>query len=437
MIKREIIENIKINEVKEYENNPRKNDKSVDFVINSIKEFGYGNPIIVDENMEIIAGHTRLKALKKLKWEVLPEIIKISGLTESQKKAYRIADNSTSSGSEWDLDKLHFELVDIDLNMDLFGLELPEQEDLTDYVGDKKRLADKFIIPPFDIFDAKQKDWLNRKRLWNTLIKDKGDARADIIVYNNKDTNNKSKYKDNGVMENEMSLLDPVLSEVITLWFTPHKECNVFDCFAGDTIFGFVSGYLGHKFTGIELRQEQVDFNNNRVSKFNLNANYICDDGCNVAKHIKEKSQDLLFSCPPYYDLEVYSDLENDASNQESYEDFFKIIDKAFSDAIDCLKDDRFAVIVCGDVRNKKTGAYYGFPTDIIRLFEKKGLILYNNIKMLTPFGTAQIRATKYMENRKTVHIYQDVLVFYKGNTKNIKNQFGFVEVKELQMGEE
>ena len=77
---------------------------------------------------------------------------------------------------------------------------------------------------------------------------------------------------------------------------------------------------MGNKFTGIELRQEQADLNNQRLK--GSKSKYICDDGQNVLKHIKPNTQDLLFSCPPYFDLEVYSELENDASNQKEYASF-------------------------------------------------------------------------------------------------------------------
>lgn len=290
-------------------------------------------------------------------------------------------------------------------------------------------MAEAFIIPPFDIFDAKQRAWMDRKHYWNNLINDKAQARADAEVYN--DT---MKYAGHETELATVSILDPVLSEVVCHWYTPKKRSKVFDVFAGDTVFGYVSATLGHEFKGIELRKEQAYFNNERTK--DLNARYICDDGRNVLKHIKENSQDLLFSCPPYFDLEVYSDLENDASNQETYEDFYKILDEAFTNAIKCLKEDRFAVIVCGDVRDKKTGGYYNFPNDIINTFKKNGMMLYNNIKLLTPLGTAMLRAGKYMVYRKTAHIYQDVLVFYKGNQKNIKDIFPVIQVKEFEENE-
>ncbi len=96
------IENIPINEIKPYKNNPRKNDKAVDLVVKSIKEFGFQNPIILDKNKEIIAGHTRLRAAKQLKIKEVP-VIYAENLTKAQVKAFRIMDNKSHELAKWDL----------------------------------------------------------------------------------------------------------------------------------------------------------------------------------------------------------------------------------------------------------------------------------------------------------------------------------------------
>ena len=139
----------------------------------------------------------------------------------------------------------------------------------------------------------------------------------------------------------------------------------------------------------------------------------------------------MFFSCPPYFDIEVYSDLENDASNQKTYAEFYRIIDTAFSNAIKCLKDNRFAVVVCGDIRNKKTGEYYRFPDDIKATFQKNGMLFYNELILVDNIGTARLRATKYMEVRKVAKTHQNVLVFYKGDPKKIKAEFPIIEVQD------
>lgn len=198
---------------------------------------------------------------------------------------------------------------------------------------------------------------------------------------------------------------------------------------AGDAQKGLVFGACGYEFIGIELRQEQVDVNNDVIKDRNLPIKYICDDGQNVAKHIEHDSQDMLFSCPPYYDLEVYSDMPNDASNQGTYEDFLLILRNAYKAAIGCLKQNRFAVIVVGDVRNKKTGFYYNFIDDIKRIFRDNGMPLYNEMILVEACATTALRASRYMDFRKVGKMHQNVLVFYKGDTKQIKSEFPPIEL--------
>lgn len=416
---------LKVDELIPYINNPRINDDAVDNVAASIKEFGFKVPIVVDKDNVIVTGHTRLKAAKKLGLETVP-CIKADDLTEQQIKAFRLADNKVSEFAMWDMEKLGIELEGItELEMVDFGFESFDEPTWDENGGTQGALSDKFIVPPVTILDTRGGEWIKRKRLWRQMIQDNADARKGAKVIQKSGMN-----KD----MNEVSLLDPVLSEIIYQWFTPATEQpKVFDCFAGDTIFGFVSSYLGGVFTGIELREEQADFNNQRCEEYNLNARYICDDGRNVANHIEAESQDLFFSCPPYYDLEVYSDKPEDASNQETYTDFYSILETAFINAIKCLKTDRFAVVVCGDVRNEKTGEYYGFPDDIKRTFTSNGMMLYNELILINSYGSAPMRAGRMMKYRKTCKVHQNVLVFYKGDQKNIPEIFGDVEVGDME----
>ena len=114
----------KLKEIQPYEKNPRNNDAAVDNVANSIKEFGFKSPIIIDKHGVIVAGHTRYKASKKLGLKEVP-CIEANDLTESQIKAYRLADNKTAEYAEWDFSLLECELDDLsvipDLNMQDFG----------------------------------------------------------------------------------------------------------------------------------------------------------------------------------------------------------------------------------------------------------------------------------------------------------------------------
>ena len=114
------IEYKNIDDIIPYENNPRNNEEAVEFVANSIKEFGFKVPIVVDKDNVIVTGHTRLKAAQKLGLEQVP-VIYADDLTDEQIKAFRIADNKTSEKANWDLDKLKIELEDINFDMTDFG----------------------------------------------------------------------------------------------------------------------------------------------------------------------------------------------------------------------------------------------------------------------------------------------------------------------------
>ncbi len=115
----------KLSEIKPYPGNPRINDYAVNAVANSIREFGFRNPLIIDRNHIIVAGHTRYAAAKKLNLTEVPCVI-ADDLTDEQIKAYRIADNSTAELSEWDDDLLKMELDGLDFDMSDFGLFIDE-----------------------------------------------------------------------------------------------------------------------------------------------------------------------------------------------------------------------------------------------------------------------------------------------------------------------
>ena len=104
-----------------------------------------------------------------------------------------------------------------------------------------------------------------------------------------------------------------------------------------------------------------------------------------------------------------------------NYKSFLSILDKAFTDSIKCLKDNRFAFIVVGDLRNKQ-GGYYNFPNDVKNIFIKNGMLLYNEMILVEPLGTLPQRVRRYMHNRKVGKCHQNILVFYKGDAKEIKN---------------
>ena len=122
--------NKNLSEIKPYENNPRINDAAVDDVVESIKQCTYIAPIVLDENDVILAGHTRYKALSKLGYKKC-NVIVVSGLSEEQKKKYRLYDNKTAELAKWDFKKLSEELADVDFKGYDFGQPITVFEDET------------------------------------------------------------------------------------------------------------------------------------------------------------------------------------------------------------------------------------------------------------------------------------------------------------------
>src|SRR3954469_1445236 len=107
-----LIESRRIEDIKPYKNNPRRNDEGVDALAPSIREFGFRQPIVVDDTGEIIVGHTRWKAAQKLGLETVPVHV-ATGLSPAQIRAYRIADNQTAALSQWDYDLLPLEIAEL------------------------------------------------------------------------------------------------------------------------------------------------------------------------------------------------------------------------------------------------------------------------------------------------------------------------------------
>lgn len=312
-------------------------------------------------------------------------------------------------------------------------------------------LTERYIAPPYSVLDSRKGYWQERKRYWSDLLGPDSETREGALYESlamrmpdlylsskaEREAINVSfeeyvaKHTPVEVIEAEqkkvayagVSIFDPVLAEIIYHWFAPGKGSKILDCFAGGLTRGFVACKSGHNYTGIEVRPEQVEHNLRRVQQFGIGARYIAGDARAISQHIGYASQDLIFTCPPYYGLETYSDQDNDASNQKTYEAFIELLSEAFSASIKCLKWNRFAVVVVSDVRSK-SGYYYSFPEDVIKIFRNNGCHLWNDIVLLNNDGSAKLRAGGYMNRRKVVRVHQRVLVFYKGRPRAIPKVF-------------
>lgn len=423
------IEVLNIDDLIPYENNAKEHPKEqIEQIKKSIIEFNNNDPIAIDENNIIIEGHGRHEALKQLGYEQV-ECIRLSHLNEEQKKAYRLIHNKLTMNSDYDFNLLEQELMNIqDIDMLEFDFDMSflneDEEEIKEEAS--KKLTDEFLIPPISVFDTRQGYWQDRKRAWKSLGISSDVGRDEALLGQGL---KQLAEKQGSKTLTGTSIFDPVLCEVMYKWFNVH-EGSIFDCFAGGSVRGIVAEKLGYKYTGIDLRKEQIEANILNAQEMGLNPTWICDDSLNADLYIEDDSVDLLFSCPPYADLEVYSDDERDISNMD-YEQFKEVYRKIIDISCRKVKNDRFAIFVVGDVRDKK-GYYRNFIDYTKECFNKNGFMTYNEIILLEQLGTIPLRARYVFKKRKVAKAHQNILIFYKGDINNIPCNYSNIEVGEL-----
>jgi DNA modification methylase len=267
------------------------------------------------------------------------------------------------------------------------------------------------------IFDSKQGYWQKRKKEWKQIIHSENGRDENLLRGGLKELAQK-----HGVNLTGTSIFDPVLCEVLYNWFSPAKGI-VFDPFAGGSVRGVIAEILNRRYIGIDLSQRQIDANRREGDRLGVYPAWYCDDSKNADKYIDDETADLIFSCPPYHNLEKYSNHPLDLSNM-NYTDFITAYTDIITIACRKLKNDRFAVFVVGDIRNKQ-GFYRGFTDETKRIFEGVGLHLYNEGVLLEQYATSVMRAGLIFDaGHKLTKVHQNVLIFYKGNPKEIKNNY-------------
>lgn len=439
-------------------------EENLRLIRKSLSECGAGRSIVIDRDNVMIAGEGVYEQAKELGLKVRiiesdgKELIAIKrtdlSTEDERRKLLAFADNHTSDTSRFD-----FSALVEDFSMDVLDdwrLELDDfNVDIDEVVNENKScigsLKKRFIIPPFSILDTKLGQWQERKRAWLALGLKSEEGRERDITYNRSsqptciyDIRNQLRAKtgtdpswdeldeycknNNIRMLNGTSIFDPVLCELAYRWFNVDGG-TVLDPFAGGAVRGIVAAKLGYHYCGVDLRSEQVKANYENVAVIappfteKECPTWKCGDSCEIDKYFEGLKADLIFSCPPYADLEVYSDDPKDLSTMD-YEDFktayFTIIQKSCA----MLKENRFAVFVVGEVRDKN-GVYRSFIPDTIKAFQKAGLSYYNEMILANPIGSLAIRVGNQFNNsRKIGKHHQNVLVFYKGDVKKIRDNY-------------
>lgn len=420
-----------------WDQNPRHNLAAIESVMGSIKRFGFGAPIVArQEDRMVIAGHTRLEAAKRLGLDRVP--VRYLDLDPADAKMLALADNKIGEIAEWDDDNLIDllrEMRDNELDVDVLGWQEEELDALifsaaqnetdSDYSDAKSgMLSELYIVPPFSVLDARSGRWQDRKKFWK-----------DLGILSNKGRK-ESLISDSSLMreiDNGTSTFDPVLCEIIYSWFSSMGS-TIFDPFAGGSVRGIVASKLEREYIGVDIRQEQIDENWEQAKKScaDYMPKWICSDSRAIDIILPNMECDFIFTCPPYHDLETYSDLEKDISNMD-YDQFIVAYKEIINKSCRKLKDNRFAAFVVGEVRDKK-GFYKSFVNKTIEAFEEAGLLFYNEIILLTAIGTLALRAGKqFKASRKVGKSHQNILVFVKGDPKLATDYCGEVAVLESE----
>ena len=399
------IEYRKLSELHELPGNPRtiKKDQfeKLKTSLQNNADYFEARPLILSDRtgqLVILAGNQRYKAAKALKMTEVPTIT-LHNLTEEREREIVIRDNVNNG--EWDFDELANAWDEEEL--DAWGVDIPRPKTYED-----GSIARDFLTTPSTLLLSSDPDWQERKNIWKTRIKSEKGRGENLTGFNGL------------ITETYTSIFDPVLAECLYKWFGIPNG-TVLDPFAGGSVRGIVAGWLGMEYFGNDLSAEQITENRKqaeqnkdiilKMPKWSIGDSAKINEI--IAKEAPTDKFDMIMSCPPYADLEVYSDDPADISNMP-YEQFLATYRKIIKDSCAHLKENRFAVFVVGELRDQSS-TLRGFVYDTIKAFEDAGLRYYNHA-ILGNRANIRLRIRGNMKTRKLVHAHQDALVFAKGD---------------------
>ena len=256
----------------------------------------------------------------------------------------------------------------------------------------RSELSKEWIVPPFSVINTHKsyyKKLVDKWKKYGLGISAIGRNNNLIGVQSNID----------GTKTIGTSIFNPALANIVYEWFLDEPS-TVFDPFCGGPERGIVAAELGHKYIGIDIREEQIQANYNAFQ--NTKCKWIVSD----ATEHNYPNCDMIFTCPPYYNLEVYSDLQNDLSNQESYNDFINLYKIVIEKC--CKASHNWVCFVVGNIRENQN-LIIDFPGDTIRVFNEYGYGLLNEI-IIYAVGSASVRTN--FKNKKLTNVHQKILVF-------------------------
>lgn len=281
-----------------------------------------------------------------------------------------------------------------DNNMD----NIPEEVDLFGNRIEKLSMRDRIGFHPISIWVP---DWGKAKK-FKDIIGDSGQSRENC--FQKPDASGKRLYT------TEVSIFNPYFAQMILSAYCP-SGARIYDPFAGGGTRGLVASAMGHKYYGVELRQEEVE--RIRAHRKTLGREFHIRQGDSREYFFEPREFDFSYTCPPYYDLEVYSDLPEDMSNASSYKIFLEMLLESMRGVYRGLKPGSLSAWVVGDFRDKK-GELRSFHSDLIPLAKGVGFQLHDIIILWTASGNAAQRCGSFEANRKSVRVHQYLMLFKK-----------------------
>lgn len=269
------------------------------------------------------------------------------------------------------------------------------QTNLFGVVEEKLSVRERIGFVPISIW---QPDWQITKTL-KAIVGDDGSTRE---LVGKKMQLIGSKYS--------TSIFNPHLAQMIISAYCP-TNAKIYDPFGGGGTRGFIATAMGHDYFGVEIRQEEVDRIVAQQLELNRPFKIICADSCKV--NLKAEQFDFCYTCPPYYDLEVYSKDPNDLSAAQTYEQFLEMMKECLAITFKALKPDSMAVWVVGNFRDKY-GYLRHFNGDTIRLAQEVGFKLWDELIFWGASGAAAQRAGQFVANRKSVRVHEYIIILKK-----------------------
>lgn len=425
----------------EFPGNPRVHaDEAIQ---ESLTELGLIEPVTVrrlpDGRYQLLGGHGTARNYQQthpgrlIQASIAPDVDDLRA-----KKAVAVL-NRTNDLAGYDDRKL---LALLDTMPDLAGSAFTEQdredlrrltemEDKYGGTGVKGALAAEFLVAPFTVLDTTSGWWRSRKTEWRRRVPSMaGHATRDDAEISQGGLRALADAKDPGRRYIDgVSVFDPVLAELVVRWWSAPGDV-VLDPFAGGPVRGVVTGCAGREYHGVDLRAEQVQDDEDVAVEYAgliragtgdtpgiLPSYYVGDAAELGAVEDLPGLVDLVFTCPPYGDLEKYSDDPLDLSNM-SWPAFLEAHTQAITAAADRLRPDRFMVWVVGEVRDGPRGQR-GLVPATIRAMQDAGLGYHGDAVLVTSVASMALSAGRIMRGTRTLtRRHQNVIIGVKGSAK-------------------